>query len=178
MSRISKQPIILNNKVNVKLKNNNIIIISCDNIRLMKKIHHSVLINIKKSKILISPINNSKESNMHAGTSRSLINSMVLGVQTPFEKKLKLVGVGYKAQKINDILKLNIGFSHVINYRFPNEVSIDLPSSTDIVLKSPDKYLVGQIASNIRNYRVPESYKGKGIRYFDENIVIKEAKKK
>lgn len=178
MSRISKKPIYLNDGVNVKIKDNNIIIVTYGKNELVKQIHNSVLVNILKDKIMISSIDNLKKTNMYSGTARSLINNMILGVVKPFEKTLLLVGVGYKVIKNDKILQLYLGFSHVITYNIPENVHISVPSATEIVLKSSNKELLGQAAANIRNYRVPESYKGKGIRYSDEKIILKEAKKK
>ena len=113
-----------------------------------------------------------------AGTMRALVNNMVIGVSQGFERKLQLVGVGYRAQAQGKVLNLSLGFSHPIEFQVPEGVVIDTPSQTDIVIKGVDKQLVGQVAAKIRAYRPPEPYKGKGVRYVDETIVLKEAKKK
>ena len=112
-----------------------------------------------------------------AGTFRSLINNMVVGVSDGFEKKLSLVGVGYRAQSQGKTLNLALGFSHPIEYEAPEGISIEVPSQTEIVIKGCDKQKVGQVASEIRAFRPPEPYKGKGVRYADERVVRKEAKK-
>ena len=112
------------------------------------------------------------------GTARSLINNMVRGVSDGFERKLELVGVGYRAQAQGKNLNLTLGFSHPVSYPVPEGITIETPSQTEIVVKGIDKQQVGQVAAEIRRYRPPEPYKGKGVRYSDERVVIKEAKKK
>ena len=113
-----------------------------------------------------------------AGTTRALVNNMVVGVSQGFERKLQLVGVGYKAQAKGQVLNLALGFSHPIDYQLPEGVSAETPSQTDIIIKGIDKQLVGQVAAEIRDFRRPEPYKGKGVRYADEVVRRKEAKKK
>jgi large subunit ribosomal protein L6 len=113
-----------------------------------------------------------------AGTMRSLVNNLVIGVSKGFEKKLELVGVGYRAQAKGKVLNLNLGFSHPVDYVIPEGVKIETPSQTEVVITGSDKQKIGQVAADIRAYRPPEPYKGKGIKYSDERIVRKEAKKK
>ncbi len=113
-----------------------------------------------------------------AGTARSIITGMVVGVSKGFEKRLSLVGVGYRAQMQGKSLNLTLGFSHPINFTVPEGIQIETPSQTEIVVRGHDKQKVGQVAAKIRGYRPPEPYKGKGVRYADENVVRKEAKKK
>ncbi|CAG0909055.1 unnamed protein product [Cyprideis torosa] len=113
-----------------------------------------------------------------AGTMRSLVNNMVIGVSQGFEKKLNLVGVGYRAASKGDILSLSLGFSHPVEFPVPKGIAIETPSQTEILVKGADKQLVGKVASEIRAYRPPEPYKGKGVKYADEHIIRKEAKKK
>ena len=113
-----------------------------------------------------------------AGTTRSLVNNMVLGVGEGFVKKLQLIGVGYRAQAQGGKINLTLGFSHPVEYQLPDGVSVETPSQTEILLKSADKQLLGQVASEIRAFRPPEPYKGKGVRYADEQVRRKEAKKK
>jgi large subunit ribosomal protein L6 len=113
-----------------------------------------------------------------AGTARSLLNAMVIGVSEGFEKKLQLNGVGYRAQAQGKKLNLTLGFSHPVVYEMPEGISVETPSQTEIVVKGADKQVVGQVAANIRAYRPPEPYKGKGVRYSDETVLRKEAKKK
>lgn len=117
-------------------------------------------------------------ANMHAGTTRALLNNMVIGVSKGFEKKLELVGVGYRAQVQGKILNLTLGFSHPIKYDVPEGITIETPSQTEILVKGMSKQAVGQTAAEIRSYRPPEPYKGKGVRLSDEKVVRKEAKKK
>ena len=113
-----------------------------------------------------------------AGTFRSLINNMVVGVSQGFEKKLELQGVGYRAKAQGASVNLTVGYSHPINYKLPAGVTVDTPSQTEIVITGADKQLVGQVAAELRDFRPPEPYKGKGIRYADERVYRKEAKKK
>ena len=115
---------------------------------------------------------------MQAGTARAVVNAMVQGVVTPFEKKLTLVGVGYRAQAKGSELNLSLGFSHPVVHKIPEGVTVECPSQTEIVLKSSNKELLGQTAADIRAYRSPEPYKGKGVRYATEHVRIKETKKK
>lgn len=112
------------------------------------------------------------------GTMRSLVNNMVTGVSVGFEKKLQLIGVGYRAQAQGNILNLTLGFSHPVNYKVPEGITIETPSQTEILVKGIDKQKVGQVSAEIRAYRPPEPYKGKGVRYVDEYVIRKEAKKK
>ncbi len=113
-----------------------------------------------------------------AGTMRSLVNNMVIGVSQGFEKKLQLIGVGYRAQAQGNTLNLTLGFSHPVNYAVPEGITIETPSQTEILVKGVDKQKVGQVSAEIRAYRPPEPYKGKGVRYADEYVIRKEAKKK
>jgi large subunit ribosomal protein L6 len=120
----------------------------------------------------------SGELNAMAGTARALVRNMVTGVSKGFERKLTLVGVGYRAQVQGKALNLTLGFSHPVSYPVPEGITIETPSQTEIVIKGIDKQKVGQVAAEIRAYRPPEPYKGKGVRYADEQVVLKEAKKK
>ncbi|KIC07049.1 50S ribosomal protein L6 [Morococcus cerebrosus] len=122
--------------------------------------------------------NDSKQANAMSGTARALVNNMVKGVSEGFEKKLQLIGVGYRAQAQGKVLNLSLGFSHPIVYEMPEGVSVQTPSQTEIVLTGADKQVVGQVAAEIRAFRSPEPYKGKGVRYVGEVVVMKEAKKK
>lgn len=112
------------------------------------------------------------------GTTRVLLGNMVKGVHTGFERSLKLVGVGYRAKVVGKVLELSLGFSHPVNYAIPEGITIETPSATDIIVKGFDKQKVGQVAAKIRAYRPPEPYKGKGVRYSDEKVILKETKKK
>lgn len=118
------------------------------------------------------------ETSAMLGTTRVLLGNMVRGVHTGFERSLKLVGVGYKSKVVGKVLELNLGFSHPVNYPIPADIVIETPSATDIVIKGHDKQKVGQVAAKIRAFRPPERYKGKGVRYSDEVVILKETKKK
>ena len=126
----------------------------------------------------MSRIDDSRQAGALAGTFRSLINNMVVGVSEGFQKKLELQGVGYRAKASGKSVNLTVGYSHPINYQLPEGVSAETPSQTEIVISGADKQLVGQVAAEIRKFRPPEPYKGKGIRYTDEHVYRKEAKKK
>jgi large subunit ribosomal protein L6 len=125
-----------------------------------------------------APANESREANAMSGTLRQLVNNMVVGVTKGFEKKLSLVGVGYKAAAQGNKLNLAVGYSHPVNFDMPSGIKVETPVPTEIIIKGADRQRVGQIAAEIRAVRPPEPYKGKGIRYSDEKIVIKETKKK
>ncbi|GAB3190606.1 50S ribosomal protein L6 [Hydrogenophaga aquatica] len=130
------------------------------------------------SKLSFTPVDDSRDANAMSGTIRQLVNNMVLGVSKGFEKKLSLVGVGYKAAASGNKLNLAVGFSHPVDFVMPAGITVATPTPTEIVVKGADRQRVGQIASEIRAVRPPEPYKGKGIRYADEKVVIKETKKK
>jgi large subunit ribosomal protein L6 len=121
--------------------------------------------------------NNSKSANALSGTTRALLQNIVKGVSEGFERKLEIIGVGYRAQAQGRTLNLTLGFSHPVNFPVPEGITVETPSQTEIVIKGIDKQQVGQVAANIRDYRPPEPYKGKGVRYSDEVIIRKEAKK-
>ena len=129
-------------------------------------------------KLTFTPVDESREANAMSGTMRQLVNNMVVGVTSGFEKKLNLVGVGFRAAAQGSKLNLQIGFSHPVNIEMPQGITVATPAPTEIVLKGADRQRVGQIAAEIRAVRPPEPYKGKGIRYADEKVVIKETKKK
>lgn len=177
MSRVAKNPISLPSGVEIKIANDEINVKgSKGNMQLA--IHNSVKVNQEDGVLKIEPVKESKDSWAMAGTFRALINNMVVGVSTGFSKKLQLVGVGYRAQAKGKVLNLNLGFSHPIDYAVPEGVTVETPSQTEIVVSGCDKQKVGQAAAVIRSYRPPEPYKGKGVRYADEHVVRKEAKKK
>ena len=140
----------------------------------------SALVTVKNEagKLTFVPANESREANAMSGTLRQLVNNMVNGVTKGFEKKLTLVGVGYKAQAQGTKLNLAVGFSHPVNIEMPSGIKVETPAPTEILIKGSDRQRVGQIAAEIRAIRPPEPYKGKGIRYSDEKITIKETKKK
>lgn len=137
-------------------------------------------VDIKKDDNILTfiPREDMPNSGAQAGTARSLLNSMIIGVTEGFEKKLELVGVGYRAQAQGKAVNLTLGFSHPVSYELPEGITAETPSQTEIVIKGIDKQRVGQVAADIRAYRPPEPYKGKGVKYAGEHIVRKEAKKK
>lgn len=126
----------------------------------------------------VEAANESRESNAMSGTIRALVHNMVTGVTKGFEKKLTLVGVGFRGQVQGNKLNLSLGFSHPVVYELPAGVKCEMPSQTEIIVKGADRQAVGQVAANIREYRSPEPYKGKGVRYADEVVILKETKKK
>jgi large subunit ribosomal protein L6 len=128
--------------------------------------------------LLIKVSNDTKHANAMTGTMRALLANMVKGVTGGFEKKLTLVGVGYRAQAAGEVLNLTLGFSHPVAHKMPEGVKVETPTQTEVIIKGIDKQQVGQVAAEVRAYRIPEPYKGKGVRYADEVIVMKETKKK
>jgi large subunit ribosomal protein L6 len=177
MSRVAKNPIVVPAGIEAHLVSNKITVkgklgtLSLD-------IHP--LVEIKFDPGIISVLNNagSPATNALSGTTRANIANMVLGVSKGYERKLILTGVGYRAQAKGEVLNLSLGFSHPVEYCVPQGITVETPSQTEIVIKGCDKQKVGQVAANIRAYRPPEPYKGKGVRYSDEVIIRKEAKKK
>lgn len=177
MSRVAKAPVNIPAGVEVKL-DGQLLTVKGKNGELNREIHKQVEVKQEESQLLISPRDGGKIANAQSGTARSLVNAMVIGVTEGFTKKLKLVGVGYRAQAQGNKLILNLGFSHPVEYELPAGIKAECPSQTEIAVSGADKQLVGQVAANIRAYRRPEPYKGKGVRYADEQVRIKEAKKK
>lgn len=141
-------------------------------------LHASVDIKKDDNVLTLIPREGAANAQAQAGTARSLINSMIIGVTEGFEKKLELVGVGYRAQAQGNAVNLTLGFSHPVSYQLPEGITAETPSQTEIVIRGIDKQSVGQVAAHIRAYRPPEPYKGKGVKYAGEHIVRKEAKKK
>lgn len=135
-------------------------------------------VSVESGKIIVKETVNSKTAIMLCGTIRSLLNNHVIGVTQGFDRKLQLVGVGYRAAVQGNVLNLSLGFSHPVKFIIPKGITIETPTQTDIVIKGINKQQVGQVAANIRAYRPPEPYKGKGVRYSDEVIILKETKKK
>lgn len=177
MSRIAKNPVKVPNGVEVAVKGQNIIVKGSKG-AFDYAIHESVEVSQEGEEIKFAPRESSKGSMALAGTMRALVNNMVYGVSTGFEKKLELVGVGYRAQAKGKSVNLQLGFSHPVDHPIPDGLTVETPSQTEIIIKGADKQLVGQVAADIRAYRPPEPYKGKGVRYSDEHVVRKEAKKK
>lgn len=177
MSRIANSPVPVPSGVEISLKGQEISA-KGKNGNLALTVHSSVEVTQDEGELKCAARDGAKQSKALAGTMRSLINNMVVGVSEGFEKKLQLNGVGYRAKASGKTLNLTLGFSHPVDYELPEGVTVETPSQTEIVLKSADKQLLGQVAAEVRAYRPPEPYKGKGIRYADEYVRRKEAKKK
>ena len=177
MSRVAKAPVTLPAGVEVKLSDAQITVKGKQG-SIDLDIHSSVEIKQQDNVLTFAPKGGDKKANAMAGTFRSLVNNMVTGVAQGYEKKLILQGVGYRAKLAGKTLSLTLGFSHPIDYVLPEGVKAATPSQTEIVISGVDKQQVGQVAAEIRAYRPPEPYKGKGVRYSDENVRRKEAKKK
>lgn len=176
MSRIAKSVVIVPDSLKVNL---NGLLLSIEGIKgkLFCKINKFVDVIFLNNVFKFSPKINNKHAWACAGTTRSIVNSMVIGLTIGFVKRLQLVGVGYKAYIENNYLNMFLGYSHIIRYLIPSGIFIKCLSSTDILLKSSNKQLIGQVSAIIRSYKKPEVYKGKGIRYFNEIVLIKESKK-
>ena len=177
MSRVAKTPVELPSGVEVKLSADHIAVKGSKG-QLEMPIHRSVAVSQEEQVLTFEARDGSKLSRAMSGTTRALVGNMVTGVSAGFEKKLQLVGVGYRAQAKGSTLSLTLGFSHPVEYELPKGVTAETPSQTEIVVKGIDKQLVGQVAAEIREFRRPEPYKGKGVRYADEMVRRKEAKKK
>jgi len=177
MSRIAKNPVTIPSGVEVKLSASEISV-KGSKTTLAMPVNGDVEIKQEDNVLTFEPKDSSKKSNAMAGTTRALVNNMVVGVSEGFEKKLQLIGVGYRAQTQGKKLNLTLGFSHPVEFQLPEGVTAETPSQTEILLKAADKQLLGQVAAKIRAYRPPEPYKGKGVRYADEHVRRKEAKKK
>jgi large subunit ribosomal protein L6 len=177
MSRVGKMPVTVPAGVEIGFKDNTISVKGAGG-TLQVAQHPAVTVANDAGKISFTPVDASREANAMSGTLRQLVNNMIVGVSKGFEKKLSLVGVGYKAQATGSKLNLTVGYSHPVNFDMPAGIKVETPSPTEILIKGADRQRVGQIAAEIRAVRPPEPYKGKGIRYIDERIVIKETKKK
>ena len=177
MSRIAKMGVTVPAGVDVQIKEDQIMVKGSGG---ELKLAPSALVKIAMAdgKLSFEPADESREANAMSGTMRQLVNNMVVGVSKGFEKKLTLVGVGFRAQAQGSKLNLAIGFSHPVNFDMPAGVTVATPTPTEIVIKGANRQVVGQIAAEIRDVRPPEPYKGKGVRYADERVVIKETKKK
>jgi len=141
-------------------------------------VHGDVDVEEGAGEIRFRPRDDNFKTNALTGTTRAVVRNMIQGVSEGFERRLQMVGVGYRAQAQGNTLNLNVGFSHPVNYEVPEGITIETPSQTEILVKGIDKQQVGQVAAEIRAYRPPEPYKGKGVRYADERVIMKEAKKK
>ena len=175
MSRIANKPVDIPSGVDIKVDGQNVR--AKGSVGEMEiTLHPSVKVEQQDATLKVKADN--EQSIAMAGTMRSLLDNLVVGVSKGFEKKLELVGVGYRAQSKGKSLNLSLGFSHQVDYPVPEGITIETPSQTEIVVKGFDKQKVGQVAAEIRSYRPPEPYKGKGVKYADERIIRKEAKKK
>ena len=177
MSRIAKYPVELPKGVEANIAAD-LITVKGPLGTLTQALTGDVEIKQDAGKLSFAVANDSRHAKAMSGTLRALVSNMVTGVSKGFERKLTLVGVGYRAQVQGDSLKLQLGFSHDVVHKMPAGVKIECPTQTEIVVKGANKQVVGQVAAEIRAYREPEPYKGKGVRYADERVVIKETKKK
>jgi large subunit ribosomal protein L6 len=177
MSRIAKAPVVLPKGVEAQIANG-VVSVKGSKGTLTLQLHSSVQVINEDNQLKVSPKNNSKSADALAGTSRALMQNMVNGVSKGFERKLELVGVGYRAKAQGKTVNMVLGFSHPIDYQLPEGVTAETPTQTEILLKSADRQLLGQVAAELRQFREPEPYKGKGVRYSGEAVYRKEAKKK
>jgi len=177
VSRIAKYPVTVPSGVEVKL-NDSKLSIKGPKGRLEVNVHPKVKLSHEGQLISVATNDDSSFAGAMSGTTRALVNNMVLGVTKGFEKRMTIIGVGYRAAVQGKNLNLTLGYSHPVVYPIPEGITVETPSQTEIVVKGADKQMVGQVAADIRSYREPEPYKGKGVRYSDEHVNRKEAKKK
>lgn len=177
MSRIAKNPIVIPTGVEIKLVDS-VVLVKGSKGQLSMPLHAQVELDMSAEQIKMKWDQSNQKATALAGTMRALIANMITGVTTGFKKKLNLVGVGYRAQVKGRVLNLSLGFSHPVDYAIPEGIDIEAPSQTEVVVKGMNKQLVGAVSAEIRAYRPPEPYKGKGVKYADEQIVRKDAKKK
>ncbi|MDH2899319.1 50S ribosomal protein L6, partial [Rahnella variigena] len=164
MSRVAKAPVVIPAGVEVKL-NGQVISIKGKNGELSRTIHDAVVVKQEENALTFAPREGAADGWAQAGTTRALLNSMVVGVTDGFTKKLQLVGVGYRAAVKGNVVNLALGFSHPVDHQLPEGITAECPTQTEIVLKGADKQVIGQVAADLRAYRRPEPYKGKGVRY-------------
>ncbi len=177
MSRIANAPVAVPSGVEITL-DGQLVKVKGSKGELEWNVHELVSVKQEDAELKVSANESSKQATALAGTTRALVNNMVTGVTAGFEKKLTIIGVGYRAQAQGQNLNLTLGFSHPVNYEVPQGITVTTPSNTEIVVTGIDKQKVGQVAAEIRSYRPPEPYKGKGVRYSDEYVLRKQAKKK
>ncbi|MDR2208582.1 MAG: 50S ribosomal protein L6 [Azoarcus sp.] len=177
MSRVGKNPVVIPGGVEVNIAGSDLSIKGPLG-TLNHAVHSSVAVEREGDALVFKPREGAVNANALSGTTRAVVNNMVTGVTKGFERKLILVGVGYRAQAQDNMLNLSLGFSHPVAYQLPEGVKAETPTQTEIIIKGIDKQRVGQVAAEVRAYRAPEPYKGKGVRYADERVVIKETKKK
>jgi large subunit ribosomal protein L6 len=177
MSRIGNTPVVVPEKVEVTVGAGEISVKGPLG-TLSRKLTPQVQVEKVENRVEFKATNNSRQADALSGTMRALVANMVVGVTKGFERKLNLVGVGYRAQAQGDKLNLALGFSHPVVHPMPQGIKVETPTQTEILIKGMDRQLVGQVAAEVRAYRGPEPYKGKGVRYANEQVVIKETKKK
>jgi large subunit ribosomal protein L6 len=177
MSRVAKMPVVLVKGVDFS-QSGNTVTLKGPKGSLSLDLQADISVAQEGQELLIKTASDDRQLIAMAGTTRALLANMVIGVGEGFERKLQLVGVGYRAAAQGNVLNLTLGFSHPVNYAIPEGITIETPTQTEIMVRGNDKQRVGQVAADIRAYRPPEPYKGKGVRYADERVVIKEAKKK
>jgi large subunit ribosomal protein L6 len=176
MSRVANNPIAIPSGVDININGNSVKIKGSKG-ELIHATHPLVTVKHDDNVLKLAANNNSKSAIALAGTTRAVLQNIVIGVSEGYERKLEIIGIGYRAQVQGKVLNLTLGFSHPINFKIPDGIVIETPSPTEIIVRGIDKQKVGQVAANIRDYRPPEPYKGKGVRYADEIILRKEAKK-
>ena len=177
MSRVAKAPVSIPAGVEVKLNGQEVTVKGSKG-ELTRVLNSAVVIAQEETKLTFGPKEGVINAWAQAGTARALVNNMVMGVTEGFTKKLTLKGVGYRAAMKGNTVALTLGFSHPVEHALPEGIKAECPSQTEIIITGCDKQVVGQVAADIRSYRAPEPYKGKGVRYADENVRTKEAKKK
>ena len=176
MSRIGKKPVVVPAGVEVTVDANNVVTVKGPKGQLSQEISKLIKVEVAGGEVLVSRASDAREERSQHGLARTLINNMVVGVTSGFEKKLQLVGVGYKAEKKGDTLVLSLGYSHPVELKDPEGITTECTSATEVIVKGIDKAVVGNYAANIRAWRRPEPYKGKGLKYADEVIRRKEGK--
>lgn len=177
MSRVAKNPVALPKGVEVSLAGSNVTVKGPLGSLTLNR-NPAVEVVVEGEQLMVKPVAGAENANALSGTTRALLANLVNGVSKGFEKKLTLVGVGYRAAAQGDTLNLSLGFSHPVAHKMPAGVKVETPSQTEVLIKGIDKQQVGQVAAEIRAYRKPEPYKGKGVRYADEVVILKETKKK
>jgi large subunit ribosomal protein L6 len=177
MSRVAKKPVNIPADVDVFI-NGQVVAVKGKKGTMELSLHPTVKLAQEDDQLKVVAASEAAEHRALAGTMRALVNNLVIGVSNGFERRLQLVGVGYRAQAQGKVLNLSLGFSHPIEFKVPEGITIETPSQTEIIVRGVDKQQVGQVAAKIRAHRPPEPYKGKGVRYADETIILKEAKKK
>ena len=175
MSRIGRKPVVVPAGVEV-IVNGNVVTVKGPKGQLEQEISKNLTVEVKEGEVVVTRPTDNREDRSQHGLARTLINNMIIGVTQGFEKKLQLVGVGYKAEKKGNTLVMNLGYSHPVEMVDPEGITTEVPNATEVIVKGADKALVGNYAANIRAWRKPEPYKGKGIKYVDEVIRRKEGK--